>query len=76
MLSGGGNPLRVPKFIAARSPMILSRMMLLNNLKAGLEYTYHHITFAQGKWYAWYYEKESEIEIMGNASSLANKAGE
>jgi len=59
-----GNSLRVPQFLAAQSPLILRRLMLLNNLKAGKQYEYFSIQFSSGKWYAWFYEKEDETSLL------------
>jgi len=47
----------VPNFIKASSPDLLREAMLLNNLKLQSEIKYQNIQFADGYWYAWFYEQ-------------------
>lgn len=47
----------VPNFIKAASPDLLREAMLLNNLRLGSEIKYQDLQFANGYWFAWYYEK-------------------
>ncbi len=44
----------VPTFVSALTPQGLVRAMLSNNLKLKGMATYHSITFANGRWYAWF----------------------
>jgi hypothetical protein len=43
----------IPNYLTAGSPQGLRRLMLLNNTKKGMVFAYT-ISFAAGKWYAWY----------------------
>lgn len=47
----------VPNFVKASSANLLREAMLLNNLRLLSEIKYQDIQFANGTWYAWYYEK-------------------
>jgi hypothetical protein len=47
---------RIPNFVVAGDVKSLRRAMLLNNAKLGSEVVYFDIQFAQGKWYAWFFE--------------------
>jgi hypothetical protein len=47
----------VPNFIKASSPDLLREAMLLNNLKLKSEIKYQDLQFANGYWYAWFYEQ-------------------
>ncbi len=44
----------IPKFIKARSPLGLRRLMLQVAAKDGKKYTFTNIQFVKGEWYAWY----------------------
>ena len=43
----------IPHFLASVDEIELQRLMLLNNTERGIVFNYQ-ITFAKGKWYAWY----------------------
>ncbi len=47
----------VPHFIKASSPDLLREAMLSNNLNLKSEIQYQDIQFADGYWYAWFYQK-------------------
>ena len=50
-----GNINRVPVALVSKSSAELTKLMLVNNLQASKEYTYH-IVHDGKQWYAWYYE--------------------
>jgi hypothetical protein len=60
-----GNVDFIPHFIEAKSPVILRRLMLLNNAKHGIMFAYFDIQFAEGKWYCWYNLPFNMGEILG-----------
>ena len=49
-------PNHIPTFIVASTPKRLRRLMLQTNAKLGATVQYFDIQYANGKWYAWYYE--------------------
>jgi len=49
----------IPKYIKARSPLGLRRLMLKVAAADGKKYTFRDIQFVKGFWFAWY---ESTIE--------------
>lgn len=63
----------VPTFVSALTPQGLVRAMLLNNLKLKGMAQYHSITFANGKWYAWFLKDLSDDlksgKVMDNGAS-------
>jgi hypothetical protein len=63
----------IPNFLKAKSPQGLRRLMLLNNVKSVIQYTYHDIQFVNGDWYAWYYEP---INIGDLTSGDNNRSGQ
>jgi hypothetical protein len=46
----------IPNYIVASSPQGLRRLMLKNNIRLGGFVSYYQITFAEGKWFAWFLE--------------------
>lgn len=65
---------RIPNFLVAGGPQDLRRLMILNNSRLGAEVMYSDIQFANGKWYAWYYEDLKDAEIMDLAQQKIKKA--
>jgi hypothetical protein len=59
-----GNSFRIPQYLSAGSPSGLSRLMLQNNLKYAVEFTYFDIQFAQGKWWAWFYAEIDKSKLI------------
>ena len=59
-----GNINRVPVALVSKSSTELTKLMLVNNLQASKEYTYH-IVHDGKKWYAWYYEDVTRGSING-----------
>lgn len=47
----------VPNFVKATTPELLRESMLMNNLRLKSEVKYFDIQFANGSWFAWYYDK-------------------
>lgn len=66
-----GNSRRIPHFLSSGSPQGLQRAMLLNNLKAGVEYSYFDIQKDGARWIAWFY-KVAAIKLD---APLAEKVG-
>ena len=60
----------IPNYLAAGSPQGLRRLMLLNNTKKGIVFVYK-ITFANGKWYAWY--NDSYEAMTSEVSDVSEK---
>lgn len=38
--------------------------MLLNNISKGYFFKYFDIQFANGKWFAWYFDTDSSVESI------------
>jgi hypothetical protein len=57
----------LPNFIKARDPKELRALMLANSIRLSMTVQYFDMQFAQGKWWAWYYEplfKSSEVKEL------------
>jgi hypothetical protein len=66
----GGNPTAksIPNYLAASTPQGLRRLMLLNNARKAMFFKYFNIQYANGQWYAWYFDEldsQSTAEVMG-----------
>lgn len=48
--------LDVPNYVSATSPQGLVKAMLDNNIKLKGRAQYFSVQFANGKWFAWFYE--------------------
>lgn len=59
---GNANVFRVPQFLRAPTPEGLVRLMLLNNIKNGIEFRYFDIQKDQRGWIAWF-----NVEVDKNA---------
>jgi hypothetical protein len=59
----------LPNYLRARSPQGLRRLMLLNNIKRGLQVSYFNIQFVNGYWFAWY-----NIEVDFNENFKETKS--
>ena len=65
-----GNIFKSPTFLVAKNPRELTKAMLRNNIKHGIEFRYFNITESKGKWYAWFYlnhQKEQEGRLNGDS---------
>jgi hypothetical protein len=60
----------VPKFIKASSAELLTEAMLLNNLILKKEIKYQDIQFANGDWFAWFYD---EVDLLKRISTAKAK---
>lgn len=65
----------VPTFVSALTPQGLVRAMLLNNLKIKGMATYHSITFANGRWYAWFLKDLTDEMKSGEITSGSTDNG-
>lgn len=54
------NSAHIPNFLVARSPQGLRRLCLLNNTKKGAVFNYQ-ISFANGRWFAWYLDTDKSL---------------
>lgn len=63
----------IPNYLTAQTPQGLRRLMLRNNVKHGMRFTYHDIQFVDGVWFAWFYLKTDE---RGLSDVNTNGAGE
>lgn len=63
-MSAPGNSFNIPHFLKARSPDGLRALMLENNNKRGCEFQYYQIVFADGFWYAWFYDVAKEYNLV------------
>lgn len=61
-MSAPGNIFNLPTYIKARSPDGLRALMLENNAKRGTEFQYYQIVFADGYWFAWFYDVSKEYQ--------------
>lgn len=68
-----GDSLNIPNYITAGSPKGLRRLMLLNNLKNHKEYTYFSIQNVDGKWFAWFIDREDMENILTQKETLNPK---
>ncbi len=66
-----GNSQRVPSFIKAASPSGLVRLMLLNNVKRGMQFEYQ-IVHDGKSWFAWYYILQDQKEALSNAVQVSD----
>lgn len=60
-----GNSFNIPHFLKAKTPELLQRSMLELNMIQGKEYKYFDISYAQGFWFAFYYESAETGLISG-----------
>jgi len=64
-MSEVGDSRRIPHFLVAGGPKGLQRLMLLNNMNNGMQYSYFDIQNVGGKWYAWYLRKANIVIPSG-----------
>lgn len=62
---------KIPNYITAKTPQGLRRVMLMNNVKHVMQFTYHNIQFVNGAWYAWYYESANIGELTNGDTNRA-----
>jgi hypothetical protein len=67
-----GNVLRIPHFLSAKSPRRLQQLMLEQNTKDGMEYTYQDIIFSDGKWWAWFYKEAKPVYLLNKQTGKIN----
>ena len=48
---------QIPNFVSAVTPMGLRRAMLMNNAKYRLVFNYYSVSYANGRWFAWFYQE-------------------
>lgn len=74
-MAHAGNSFNIPHFLKAKTPDLLQKSMLELNMLQGKEYKYFDITFAQGYWFAFYYESAESGLISGlnKPAVVANK---
>lgn len=56
-VTGFGRPpslVDVPHYVKAKTPDLLIKAMLANNMKLKAYVKYHDIVFANGYWFAWF----------------------
>lgn len=65
---------RIPNFLVAADPQGLRRLMIQNNLRLQAEILYSDIQYANGKWYAWFYENLADAEALNVAIQKIKRA--
>lgn len=59
---------QIPNFVSAVTPMGLRRAMLMNNAKYRLVFNYYSVSYANGRWFAWFYQAiENDDALMTGA---------
>lgn len=52
---------KAPRHVKARTPELLTRAMVENNLRQKIEFNYFQIGKADNEWYAWYLADVSDL---------------
>lgn len=60
----------LPNFLMARNPKELRALMFKNSLRLAMTVQYFDIQFAQGKWFAWYFEPLEKSREMREAHGI------
>lgn len=56
------------QYVSSASPDGLVEACFFNNMKRGKYINYHSVTFADGKWFAWYQDEINPLELKQKKS--------